>query len=60
MKTLENESSGINNGAKSWRTKSRTQELEHQVGATGGELRRDTDTGGWEGERSKWTGKFLL
>lgn len=34
--------------------------IEHQTGATGKALRRDTDTEGWEGERSTRTAKFLL
>lgn len=47
-------------GAKSWRTHSRNQEIEHQTEARGKELRRDIDIDRWDRERSKCTGKFLL
>lgn len=46
LKTLENGSSEISDGAKSWKMQSRIQEVEHQTGITGRELRTATQRDG--------------
>ena len=46
LKTLENGSSEITDGAKSWKTQSRIEEIEHQTRITGRELRTATQREG--------------
>lgn len=46
LKTLENGSSEISNGAKSWKTQSSIEEVEHQTRITGRELRTATQREG--------------
>lgn len=48
LKTLENGSSEISDGAKSWKTQSRIEEVEHQTRVTGRELRTATQREGRE------------